>query len=573
LLIDTVAADLTLNQNSGVKIATDFANYFTERGSGGAAVTFGTDIAAVDATHQKVIGLNQVPLDTTVTPTDGMTWQYNASSGKWVPVFDRATRPVSAVAGKPSAAQLVLIYTAEAAEIFPANFSSPNSYGSAGVNPTATAVYSIYKNGSTVVGTVSVATSGVFTFVTTGGATFTLNAGDRLTMVAPGSQDATMADVGITLVGTRGAVSSAVAPPPIFTWRGAYSGGTTYNPFDVVSSGGSSYVCILASTGNAPPNATYWNVLAAAGAAGTNGTVTPAQVQQEAVTAATDIGTANAYAITLSPAPTIGAYSRVQLIAANANSGASTVTVNSTTYAIKKQVSVALALGDILAGQMLDLMFDGTNFQMPSGGAVTSLTTTGSSGAATLTAGVLNIPTPGTSAVVLLESHTASSSASLNFTSWYSSSYDEYVIEIVKLVPVTNAVSVLMRMSTNGGSTYDSGSNYGYASWRWIPGGSTQSGSDSTTSIVVDGGAGTDVLTNTTANGGLTGTAKLFDPGSATANKLLTIQTSFFNTASHIEGATTSAWYKITTAVNAFQILMSSGNISSGIVRVYGVSH
>tara|TARA_R110000737_G_scaffold261818_2_gene269937 strand:+ start:274 stop:1116 length:843 start_codon:yes stop_codon:yes gene_type:complete len=50
-----------------------------------------------------------------------------------------------------------------------------------------------------------------------------------------------------------------------FNWQGAYAGGTAYVVDDVVSSGGSSYVCILASTGNTPPNLTYWNLMAEAG--------------------------------------------------------------------------------------------------------------------------------------------------------------------------------------------------------------------------------------------------------------------------------------------------------------------
>lgn len=55
-----------------------------------------------------------------------------------------------------------------------------------------------------------------------------------------------------------------------FNWRGAYAGGTAYTVDDVVSSGGSSYVCILASTGNAVSNATYWSVMAQAGTDGTD---------------------------------------------------------------------------------------------------------------------------------------------------------------------------------------------------------------------------------------------------------------------------------------------------------------
>tara|TARA_E500000331_G_scaffold350578_1_gene395705 strand:+ start:298 stop:1149 length:852 start_codon:yes stop_codon:yes gene_type:complete len=50
-----------------------------------------------------------------------------------------------------------------------------------------------------------------------------------------------------------------------FVWRGAYNNSTAYTPDDVVSSGGSSYICIAASTGNAVSNGTYWNLLAQTG--------------------------------------------------------------------------------------------------------------------------------------------------------------------------------------------------------------------------------------------------------------------------------------------------------------------
>jgi len=47
--------------------------------------------------------------------------------------------------------------------------------------------------------------------------------------------------------------------------KGPYSGSTQYYPNDIVSLSGSSYICIAATLGNSPPNATYWNILAAAG--------------------------------------------------------------------------------------------------------------------------------------------------------------------------------------------------------------------------------------------------------------------------------------------------------------------
>jgi len=57
-----------------------------------------------------------------------------------------------------------------------------------------------------------------------------------------------------------------------FNWKGAYVNSTAYAVDDVVSSGGSSYVCILASTGNAVSNGTYWEQMSSAGTNGTDGT-------------------------------------------------------------------------------------------------------------------------------------------------------------------------------------------------------------------------------------------------------------------------------------------------------------
>ena len=57
---------------------------------------------------------------------------------------------------------------------------------------------------------------------------------------------------------------------PVF--RGAYDASTGYVVDDIVTSGNETFICILASTGNATSNATYWTKLAAKGTDGTNGT-------------------------------------------------------------------------------------------------------------------------------------------------------------------------------------------------------------------------------------------------------------------------------------------------------------
>ena len=55
---------------------------------------------------------------------------------------------------------------------------------------------------------------------------------------------------------------------PVF--RGAYAGGTAYVIDDIVTSGGETFICIQASTGNAVSSATYWTKLAEKGLDGTN---------------------------------------------------------------------------------------------------------------------------------------------------------------------------------------------------------------------------------------------------------------------------------------------------------------
>ena len=55
---------------------------------------------------------------------------------------------------------------------------------------------------------------------------------------------------------------------PVF--RGAYDNATAYVVDDIVTSGGETFICILASTGNATSNATYWTKLAQKGTDGTD---------------------------------------------------------------------------------------------------------------------------------------------------------------------------------------------------------------------------------------------------------------------------------------------------------------
>ena len=102
---------------------------------------------------------------------------------------------------------------------------------------------------------------------------------------------------------------------------------------------------------------------------------------------ATDSGSANTYAIALTPAVT--AYVAGQVFhfkAANASSGASTLNVNGLgAKNIKKKNDQAIAAGDIEEDAIVSVIYDGTSFQMlsqlgTSAGSMSSWTLSGDSG-------------------------------------------------------------------------------------------------------------------------------------------------------------------------------------------------
>src|SRR5207248_5789711 len=82
-----------------------------------------------------------------------------------------------------------------------------------------------------------------------------------------------------------------------------------------------------------------------------------------------DSGAANAYAITttggIGSGEVLQTGSRFYFVATHANTTASTLAVNGgSAKAIKKNVSTALVTGDILLNGLVEVVYDGTNFQM-----------------------------------------------------------------------------------------------------------------------------------------------------------------------------------------------------------------
>ena len=181
--------------------------------------------------------------------------------------------------------------------------------------------------------------------------------------------------------------------------------------------------------------------------------------------------------------------------------------------------------------------------------------------------------------LTLLESHSASASASLDCTTrnaagqsgaTFQSDFDDYLIKCLSLVPASNGASVLFRVSTDGGSTFVSaGGSYLWGGDFWVNNASAAQGSDSDTSITLCFS-----VSSTASVGGACGSFEIVNPLDSAAQMRIDAA---FHCASTTNGGKASVQkyggaYSANTAVNAFRVLMSTGNIASGTVRVYGLA-
>lgn len=96
--------------------------------------------------------------------------------------------------------QLLMQHVAARTLTFPGNFA--NSKGYAATAPTASATLTVAVNGSTVGTIVFAAAAQTATFTTTGGTQLVVTPGQVVTVTAPSTADATLANVSLTLLGS-----------------------------------------------------------------------------------------------------------------------------------------------------------------------------------------------------------------------------------------------------------------------------------------------------------------------------------------------------------------------------------
>jgi hypothetical protein len=173
----------------------------------------------------------------------------------------------------------------------------------------------------------------------------------------------------------------------------------------------------------------------------------------------------------------------------------------------------------------------------------------------------------GTGGTILLGSQTASNSTALNFTNLVSSAYDKYVIEFVDIALATNGASLAIQFSTDNGSTWDANAIYDTSMFQTAD--NTYSGNAST----INGTFGyvTQAYSTSTSNA-VNGDLSVYNP-SGSNFKMGTFHTATLKTDGHFYSNSGTIRYRNTSPVNAFRISSSSGNISSGIVRLYAFTH
>ena len=169
---------------------------------------------------------------------------------------------------------------------------------------------------------------------------------------------------------------------------------------------------------------------------------------------------------------------------------------------------------------------------------------------------------------VLLATKAASASATLDFTEFNNAVYQTYEFDLTFILPATDNANLLMRFSTDAGATYDAGaSDYMFAVTSKAAG-STDDSYDSPAATALGLAEG---IGNAAGEKGVCGRVILFGAPDATRATIRSVLNCFEAVAGHIEvmdGVGSRLADQDTTAV---RFLFSSGNITSGTIRMYGV--
>jgi hypothetical protein len=173
--------------------------------------------------------------------------------------------------------------------------------------------------------------------------------------------------------------------------------------------------------------------------------------------------------------------------------------------------------------------------------------------------------------ITLISSQTASNSASISFTSGLTSTYKAYKFVFVNCHPRTDNVNFTFNLSTDGGSNYNATKTttmvLAYHSEGDLSGLDYESAVDleqSTAFAQLSGGTGNG------ADESCSGILTLFNPSSTTYVKHFISTINDYQCNNYSMNRLTAGYANTTSAVNAIQFKMSSGNFD-GTIYLYGI--
>tara|TARA_E500000178_G_C16852509_1_gene675826 strand:+ start:52 stop:669 length:618 start_codon:yes stop_codon:yes gene_type:complete len=180
----------------------------------------------------------------------------------------------------------------------------------------------------------------------------------------------------------------------------------------------------------------------------------------------------------------------------------------------------------------------------------------------------------GAGSKILIKSITISSAtASVEFKNGVSdvvfdSTYTRYELTVDEVIPATNDVDLEFLLSTNAGSSYSGDSAYNQVIWAAQSNGSTTADTPSyVNDHAVKSGIGQG---NTTNRGGTMGTVLFSKPSTA---KYVQIRGDFWGWTHNGYLTVSSACGQVENVqdIDAVKIAFSSGNIASGVFKLYGI--
>jgi hypothetical protein len=180
---------------------------------------------------------------------------------------------------------------------------------------------------------------------------------------------------------------------------------------------------------------------------------------------------------------------------------------------------------------------------------------------------------PAGGSMVLLSTQTASSDASISFTTGIDSTYKEYMFIFNNIHPATDGTSLQFNLSTDSGSSYNVTKTS--TSFRAI-----HNESDSSTELSyvtahdLAQATGYQILAipvGSDADQTASGYFYLFEPSSTTFVKHFISNFNNYSNSDYSVNDYIGGYANTTSAINAIDFKMSSGNIDAGTIQMFGI--